>query len=351
VEPNGQLEIRHSSISDVARAVPPLASSLTFKPPSSHAQHQGDAYSALTPWTTRAPSRFSSSFSPPPRPHQLAFLLWDGVRHLCVLRHSDLRPSTKSLVGPNHSVVVSLATPQPVVIQVPTERLSSELCLPFEGRCYPSGSGVVITVFVDCDNAPLHQSVYSLDGRDSRTVKVDFANCVIRILCMENFLEDRFRCPGMSYSPLQLETTFGPSPGTEGEVLTIIAEVIDDLSSPQRQPSQVLLFQFQAVQPDPSMTTSPLVMPPSVVTQHTSINDLAISPLTTLMGQERRTLYTADPCCFRCDPRPPWHSAPMSPSSDSTISLGDLSFTTDLSWEGTPRVPVVPPQQAALAKR
>lgn len=192
MELKGQLEISHPSISDVPRAVPPLAESLTFRPSS------GDACSVLTPWNTRAPSPFSSSFSPPPRPHQLAFLLWDGVRHLCLLRHSDLRPSTKSLVGPNHSVVVSLATPHPVVIQVPTERLASELCLPFGGQYYPSGSGVVITVFVDSDNAPLNRSEYYLDGRDSRAVKVDFANCVIRILCMENFLEDRFRCPGMS---------------------------------------------------------------------------------------------------------------------------------------------------------
>jgi len=204
VELKRQLEISRASISDFfsdfSRAVPPPAECLTFRPPSSHAaQRSVNTCSVLTPWTTRAPSPFSFSFSSPPRPHQLAFLLWDGVRHLCLLRHSDLRPSTKSLVGPNHFVVISLATPHPVVIQVPTGRLASELCLPFGGQYYPSGSGVVITVFVDSDNAPLHRSEYYLDGRDSRAVKVDFANGVMRILCMESFLDDRFRCPGMSY--------------------------------------------------------------------------------------------------------------------------------------------------------
>ena len=202
MELKGQLELSHSSISAFTRAVPPPAGGLTFRPPSSHAQHSGEACSVLTPWTTHAPSPFSSSCFSLPRPHHLAFLLWDGVRHLCLLRYSDLRPSTRSLIGLNHSVVVSLATPHPVVIQVPTERLASELCLPFGGQYYPLGSGVVITVFVNCDNAPLHRSEYYLDGRDSRTVKVDFANGVIRILCMENFLEDRFHCPGMSYSHL-----------------------------------------------------------------------------------------------------------------------------------------------------
>jgi len=202
VEPKGQLEISHTSVSDFPRAVPSLAGGFTFRPPSSHAQYSGEACSTVNPWTTRTPSPFSSSFNSLPRPHQLAFLLWDGERHLCLLRYSDLRPSTKSLIGPNHSVVVSLATPHPVVIQVPTDRLASELCLPFGGQYYPLGSGVVITVFVDCNNAPLHRSEYYLDGRDSRTVKVDVVNCVIRILCMENFLEDRFHCPGMSYSHL-----------------------------------------------------------------------------------------------------------------------------------------------------
>ena len=193
MELKGRLEATRQSISD-PRVVPGPAESLTAR---AHAQHSGDGCSV----STAQPLPHSLSvFGSRPRPHQLAFLLWDGMRHVCLLRHSDLCPSsTKSLVGPDYSTFASLATPHPVIIQVPTERLASELCLPFGGEYYPSGSGVVITVFVDNESAPLHRSQYYLDGRDSNTVKVDFANCVIRILCMENVLEDRFRCPGMSY--------------------------------------------------------------------------------------------------------------------------------------------------------
>lgn len=203
MELKGRLEASHPSISD-PRVVPGPAESLTAR---AHAQHSGDGCSVSTAQPLHPLSHSLSVFGSRPRPHQLAFLLWDGMRHVCLLRHSDLCPSsTKSLVGVGPTFA-SLATPHPVVIQVPTERLASELCLPFGGEYYPSGSGVVITVFVDNEDAPLHRSQYYLDGRDSNTVKVDFANCVIRVLCMENFLEDRFRCPGMSYiSSLKLET-------------------------------------------------------------------------------------------------------------------------------------------------
>ena len=207
MELKGQLESSHQTISDISNSVPTPAGSLTASsaPFTQHSEHPGDTCSMLTPRLNHAPAPFLSIFGSPPRPHQLAFLLWDGMKHLCLLRHSDLLPS--STASPKHSAFIGLATPHPVMIHVPIEKLASELCLPFGGQYYPSGSGVVITVFVDCDDAPLHRSEYLLDGRDSRTVKVDFANCVIRILCMEDFLEDRVRRPGMSYchSSLQLE--------------------------------------------------------------------------------------------------------------------------------------------------
>ena len=199
MELKGRLEGIHQSISD-SEAVPAPAGSLSLTA-RGHAQHSGDG-------TTARPFHHPLSvFGSRPRPHQLAFLLWDGMRHLCLLRHSDLRASSTTC----------LATPRPVIIQVPIDRLASELCLPsFGGEYYPSGSGVVITVVVaDGDNVDcaLHRCEYYLDGRDSKTVKVDFANGVIRILCLENVLEDRFRCPGMSYiSSLQLETNHDQAP-------------------------------------------------------------------------------------------------------------------------------------------
>ena len=200
MELKGQFEGGHHSISDSSKAVPTptAAGSLTSR---AHGQHSGDGDGdgdgdgcpELTPHL----SPFLSMFGSRPRPQQLAFLLWDGMKHLCLLRHSDLRASSTT----KSAFIGCLATPDPVIIQAPIERLASELCLPFGGRYYPSGSGVVITVFADNDDTtPVHRSEYYLDGRrDSKTVKVDFANCVIRILCMENFLEDRFRYPGMSY--------------------------------------------------------------------------------------------------------------------------------------------------------
>lgn len=129
------------------------------------------------------------------------------------------------------------------------------------------------------------------------------------------------------------------SPGTEGEVLTIIAEVIHDLCSPQRQLIQVLLFQFQAVQPAPSVTTPPLVVASSI-TQPTSHHDLAISSLTGSMCQEHLISYSDDPSCIRSDPYTPWHYlTPTSPSSVSTTSLGDRSFATNLTWLRNPSSP------------
>lgn len=193
-----QLESSHHSTYGFPSVVPITTEGLTARAPSSRSQHSGDAPVSIPP-PIYTPSPFLSIFGSPPRPHQLAFLLWDGMRHLCLLRHSDLRPY-KPLVGPHPSAFLSLATPHPVVIHGPTERLASELCLPFRGRYYPPGSGVVISVFVDNDDAPLYRSEYYLDGRDLRAVKIDIANCAIRILCMENVLENRFRLPGMSYS-------------------------------------------------------------------------------------------------------------------------------------------------------